>query len=87
MQDKNESGNYSVRAVTPDHQFMENTLIAKGRYINNLKDILIQNKRYAVIGRLVEKDIYKNTDAGRQIHQSNADLLIWLLAFLKMLEG
>jgi len=61
VQYKNESGNYSARAVMPDHQFMENTIIKKGRYINN-EDIR-NKKRYAVIGRLVEKDIYKNTDA------------------------
>ena len=58
---KNESGSYSARAVMPDHQFLENTMITKGRYINN-EDI--KNKyRYAVIGRLVEKDIYRNEDA------------------------
>lgn len=61
VQYKNESGNYSARAVMPDHQFMENTIIKKGRFINN-EDIR-NKKRYAVIGRLVEKDIYKNTDA------------------------
>ena len=61
VQYKNESGNYSARAVMPDHQFMENTIIKKGRYINN-EDIR-NKKRYAVIGRLVEKDIYKSTDA------------------------
>ena len=61
VQYKNESGNYSARAVMPDHQFMENTIIKKGRFINN-EDIR-NKKRYAVIGRLVEKDIYKSTDA------------------------
>ncbi len=61
VQYKNESGNYSASAVMPDHQFMENTIIKKGRFINN-EDIR-NKKRYAVIGRLVEKDIYKSTDA------------------------
>ena len=61
VQYKNESGSYSARAVMPDHQFMENTIIKKGRYINN-EDIR-NKKRYAVIGRLVEKDIYKSTEA------------------------
>ncbi len=61
VQYKNESGNYSARAVMPDHQFMENTIIKKGRFIN--KEDIRNKKRYAVIGRLVEKDIYKSTDA------------------------
>lgn len=61
VQYKNESGSYSARAVMPDHQFMEKNIIQKGRYINN-EDIR-NKKRYAVIGRLVEMDIYKTTDA------------------------
>ncbi|MDZ7614700.1 MAG: hypothetical protein U5K51_14140 [Flavobacteriaceae bacterium] len=33
VQYKNESGNYSVRAVMPDHQFMEKHFITKGRIL------------------------------------------------------
>lgn len=61
VQYKNESGSYSARAVMPDHQFMEKNIIQKGRYINNAD--IRNKKRYAVIGRLVENDIYKTTDA------------------------
>ncbi len=58
---KKESGVYNVRAVHPDHQFLENTIMTEGRFLNNLD---IKNKaRYAVIGRLVEKDLFVNESA------------------------
>jgi len=53
---KNESNNYSTRAVAPSHQFAEKTIIMKGRYLNSLDT---KNKtKSAVIGRLVEKDLF-----------------------------
>ncbi|MFD1316600.1 ABC transporter permease [Namhaeicola litoreus] len=58
---KNEAGSYNATAVMPDHQFLEKTIITKGRYINN--DDIINKRRYAVIGRLVEEDIYRNEEA------------------------
>ena len=54
---KNETGNYSVRGVHPQHQFLENTIITEGRYLNE-KDIKNQ-ARVIVIGRLVEQDLFK----------------------------
>lgn len=54
---KNESGNYSVRGVHPQHQFLENTIVSEGRYLNE-KDIKNQ-ARVIVIGRLVEQDLFK----------------------------
>ncbi|WP_420571807.1 ABC transporter permease [Kordia sp.] len=58
---KSEYGNYNVRAVHPEHQYLEKTIIDKGRYINNND---IQNDaRIAVIGRLVEKDLFGNENA------------------------
>ncbi|WP_299431503.1 ABC transporter permease [uncultured Maribacter sp.] len=53
---KNESNNYSTRAVAPSHQIAEKTIIMKGRYLN-VKDIKEKSKT-AVIGRLVEKDLF-----------------------------
>jgi len=53
---KNESNNYTTRAVAPSHQFCEKTIMMKGRYLN---EVDIKNKtKYAVIGRLVEKDLF-----------------------------
>ncbi len=58
---KNESNNYTTRAVAPSHQFCEKTIMMKGRYLNQ-EDI--KNKaKYAVIGRLVEKDLFKGENA------------------------
>lgn len=58
---KKESGNYSIRAVHPDHQYLEKTIMMKGRYVNE-EDIKKQTKNI-VIGRLVEKDLFKSEDA------------------------
>ena len=58
---KNESGSYSVRGVHPDHQFLENSEMIEGRYINE-KDI-IGKTRVTVIGRLVEEDLFKKEKA------------------------
>ena len=58
---KNESNNYSTRAVAPSHQFAEKTIIMKGRYLNT-QDIKYKTK-HAVIGRLVEQDLFGPEDA------------------------
>lgn len=52
----NESNNYNTRAVGPAHQYNEKTIMMKGRYLNE-EDIKAKTK-YAVIGRLVEKDLF-----------------------------
>jgi len=53
---KNESNNYSIRAVAPSHQYAEKTIMMKGRYLNSI-DIKTKTKN-AVIGRLVEIDLF-----------------------------
>ncbi len=58
---KDKSDNYSNIGVGPGMQMAEKTIIMKGRYINT-NDIRKRSK-YAVIGRLVEKDIFKGEDA------------------------
>ncbi|MDG1191334.1 MAG: ABC transporter permease [Flavobacteriaceae bacterium] len=57
---KNESNTYSTRAVAPGHQFIEKTILMKGRYIN--PSDLEEKKKSAVIGRLVAKDLFKGED-------------------------
>ncbi|MFL0354163.1 ABC transporter permease [Xanthomarina sp. GH4-25] len=58
---RNEKDSYSVRAVNPDHQYLENTKIKEGRFINQLD---IDNKsKVIVIGRLVEDDLFLKTTA------------------------
>ncbi|WP_136466076.1 ABC transporter permease [Flagellimonas onchidii] len=58
---KEESNNYITRAVGPGHQFNEKTIIMKGRYINE-RDVEAKTK-YAVIGRLVEQDLFGTKNA------------------------
>ncbi|WP_298541666.1 ABC transporter permease [uncultured Aquimarina sp.] len=58
---KKESGNYSIRAVHPDHQYLEKTIMMKGRYLNEAD--LVERTKNIVIGRLIEKDLFKNENA------------------------
>jgi len=53
---KEEYNNYTTRAVGPAHQYNEMTIMMKGRYLNE-QDIANKTK-YAVIGRLVEQDLF-----------------------------
>ncbi len=58
---KKESGSYSIRAVNQDHQYLEKTIMMQGRYLNEA-DVSERTKNI-VIGRLVEKDLFKNENA------------------------
>jgi len=64
---RNEKNNYTVRAVNPDHQYLENTNVNYGRYVNESD---IKNKtKVVVIGRLVEEDLFlKTTAVGKYIN-------------------
>ena len=57
---KNENNSYTTRAVSPGHQFVEKTIIMKGRYINQFD--LDKKTKNAVIGRLVAKDLFKSEE-------------------------
>ena len=56
----NQKSNYTVRAVNPDHQFIEKSEIEKGRFIN-LLDIK-NNTKNIVIGNLVAEDFFPDTN-------------------------
>jgi len=58
---KNEKDNYTIRAIHPDNQFVEQNKIQTGRYINQ-RDLDEQSKVVA-IGRLIEKDLFIKEDA------------------------
>lgn len=58
---KKEAGSYTIRAVHPDHQFLENTIIRDGRFIS--QGDISKKSRVIVIGRLVEQDLFKNENA------------------------
>lgn len=67
---RNETSSYSVRAVHPDHQFLEKTIIDEGRYINQ-RDIN-EKAKVVVIGKLVEEDLFlKTTALGKYINLSD----------------
>jgi putative ABC transport system permease protein len=57
---KNESNSYAVRGVAPGNQFVEKSIIMKGRYLNE-KD-LTEKRKNVVIGRLVAKDLFGTED-------------------------
>lgn len=57
---KKESGSYRVEGVLPDYQFLENTPLIQGRYLN-YQDY--QNyEKVAVIGKVVKNDLFKEED-------------------------
>lgn len=56
----NEKSNYTLRAVNPDHQFIEKSEIKEGRFINSLD--IKNNTKNIVIGNLVVEDLFPNTN-------------------------
>ena len=56
----NEKSNYSVRAVNPEHQFIEKSEMKQGRFINPLD--LKNNTKNIVIGNLVVEDLFGETN-------------------------
>lgn len=66
---KNEKNNYSIRAVHPDHQYLEKTKIVNGRFINQ-RDMAVKTKAI-VIGDLVRQDLFLKEDPlGKYINLS-----------------
>lgn len=70
---KNETGNYRVRGVLPDEQFIENASIVNGRFLN-YSDI-DNGKKVAVIGNKVKTDLFKRQDP------IDKDIAIWGINF------
>lgn len=53
-------GDFSVRAVHPDHQVLEGTVITSGRYIDDLD--LAEKRKVAVIGDEVSSQLFRGED-------------------------
>ena len=72
---KKESGAYSVEGVLPDYQFLENSSLVQGRYINYTDQ---QNyEKVAVIGNKVKNDLFKGKDPiGKYLQISNINFKI-----------
>ena len=72
---KNEASNYNVRAVNPDHQFLEKTIIDEGRYLND-RD-LKERAKVIVIGRLIKEDLFGEKPAlGKRLNVNGSSYLI-----------
>ena len=72
---KTNQDNYSMRAVHPDHQFLEKTIIDEGRYINE-RD-LRERAKVIVIGRLVKQDLFGEKPAlGKRVNVNGISYLI-----------
>ena len=72
---KNEASNYNIRAVNPDHQFLEKTIIDEGRFLNerDLKD----KAKVIVIGRLIKEDLFGEKIAlGKRLNVNGSSYLI-----------
>jgi len=66
---RGEKNSYTVRAVHPDHMYLEKTLMKEGRYLN--QNDLDNKTKVVVIGRLVEEDLFLKTKAvGKYINLS-----------------
>ena len=70
---KNESGNYRLRGVMPDEQFIENADITMGRFLSYSD--LNEGKKVAVIGNKVKTDLFKDKDP------IDKDISIWGINF------
>lgn len=57
---RNETGSFSIRAVHPDHQYIENTTVARGRFINALD--LERRRKVAVLGGSVRTALFGAAD-------------------------
>jgi putative ABC transport system permease protein len=72
---KSKADNYRLRAVHPDHQFLEKTIIDEGRYINE-RDIREKSK-VIVIGRLIKKDLFGEKNAmNKRVNVNGSSFLI-----------
>ncbi len=57
---------FPVRSVHPDHQYLENTIMTEGRYINQTD--IKEFRKIAIIGKVVKKDLFGDAEAiGKEI--------------------
>lgn len=57
---------FPVRSVHPDHQYLENTIVKEGRYINQTD--IKEFRKIAIIGKVVKKDLFGDAEAiGKEI--------------------
>jgi len=64
-----ETGTFDVRAVHPDHRYLENTLVAEGRFLNELDTA--QYRKSAAIGQKVKDALFRDRPAVGQYIEIN----------------
>ena len=58
---KSRSGRFSIRSVHPGHLYVENTIITKGRFINDFD--IDDGRKVVVIGNLIEDELFRGEDS------------------------
>jgi len=72
---KKETGSYSVRAVAPQHQYIEKTLIQSGRFLND--NDITKKLKVVVIGRKIKEDLFaKENPLGKTLIVNNSTFVI-----------
>jgi len=57
----NETGSFDIRAVHPEHRYLEKTIVTAGRFLNDID--VSEYRKTAVIGVAVRKALFKDADA------------------------
>ena len=55
---KGEYGTFDLRSVHPDHQYLENTIMKEGRFLNEID--MKEFRKVAAIGKLVQDGLFKD---------------------------
>ncbi|CAN5633465.1 ABC transporter permease [soil metagenome] len=55
-----ENGAFTVRSCMPDHDYLENCTVIKGRFINDMD--ISQYRKVCAMGEPVQKELFKNQD-------------------------
>ncbi len=72
---KQETGTYSVRAVSPSHQYIEKTIIQSGRFLNN--NDINKKLKVVVIGRKIKEDLFaQENPLGKTLIVNNSTFTI-----------
>ena len=73
---KNKSISFDVRSVHPEHKFLENTIIAEGRFLNELD--IEKFRKVCVIGKVVKDEFFgeENGAIGEYINIKGIDFKI-----------
>ena len=72
---REETGSFDVRSVHPAHQYVENTIMTAGRYLNDLD--IRDYRKVAVIGQKVREALFKDKPAiGERIEINGVSFLV-----------